>query len=334
MKKIIVTGGAGFIGSAYVRHAILNGFIVCNVDKLSYASNLSNVASVDNHENYSFTQIDICDEDAMSRLIEKFEPDALIHFAAESHVDRSISNPSDFIKSNILGTYNLLSCCENYYKNCCSEVFRFIHISTDEVFGSLDFSSHNKFDEGTPYDPSSPYSASKASSDHLVRAWVKTYDFPAIITNCTNNYGPFQNSEKFIPTIIRSALRGTSIPIYGNGENIRDWLYVDDHVDAISKVLKYGEVGETYTVGGENEFTNNEVATIICRLLDEIAPKKVGKYEDLIEYVEDRKGHDLRYAVDCSKIKREINWNQRYKFQDGIETTIKWYVENSEWWNT
>ena len=335
--KILVTGGAGFIGSAVIRHIIENtNDSVVNIDKLTYAGNLENLKDVSNSERYSFERIDICDKRALEETFSKYKPDAVMHLAAESHVDRSIDGPAAFIETNILGTYTLLEVARGYWLNLDEEMrvkFRFHHISTDEVFGDL-ADTDDLFTETTPYAPSSPYSASKASSDHLVRAWHRTYGLPAIITNCSNNYGPFHFPEKLIPLMILNALEGKPLPVYGKGNQIRDWLYVEDHARALYTVVTEGQVGETYNIGGHNEKQNIEVVKIICSLLEELAPNKpagVENYQDLITYVKDRPGHDLRYAIDASKIGKELNWTPSETFETGLRKTVQWYLDNQEW---
>jgi dTDP-glucose 4,6-dehydratase len=326
--KIIITGGYGFIGSNFILKQLKNKNIVLNIDKLTYAGNINNLKSIKNNTNYSFINEDICNYKAINKIINDFSPDIVVHFAAESHVDRSIDNPFPFVETNILGTTSLLESCLKYCNNKNVD-FKFIHISTDEVFGSLP--NHGFFNESTPYDPSSPYSASKASSDHLVRAWHKTYNLPTIITNCSNNYGPYQFPEKLIPLIITNCIDGKTLPVYGNGENIRDWLYVEDHCNAIDIVIKNGRVGETYNIGGSNEISNIDIVNAICTLLDEYLPKK-DSYSSLISYVEDRPGHDMRYAIDASKLKNELNWVPKETFDSGIRKTIEWYLNNESWW--
>lgn len=335
--RVIVTGGAGFIGSAVVRH-LLNGpsTQVVNLDKLTYAGNLDSLADVSNHPRYRFEHADICDRVALDRVFAQYKPDAVMHLAAESHVDRSIDGPADFISTNIVGTYHLLEASRNYWSRIEGEAakrFRFHHVSTDEVFGDLE-PGDQPFNETTSYAPSSPYSASKASSDHLVRAWGRTYDLPVLITNCSNNYGPHQFPEKLIPTVILNALKGNPIPVYGSGSNVRDWLYVEDHARALELVLSKGAVGETYNVGGRHEMANIDVVRAICTSLEKAAPIKpanVSRYVDLIAFVADRPGHDRRYAVDTGKIDRELGWSPSESFQTGIEKTVAWYLNNQEW---
>jgi len=329
--KILVTGGCGFIGSNYILSQIKQNHIL-NVDKLTYAGNIENLSSIANNSNYSFLEGDICDLEFISGAIEKFKPDKIVHFAAESHVDRSIDGPMTFVNTNILGTAVILSASLNYWNKYENQNdFRFLHISTDEVYGSLGPTGF--FKENTPYDPSSPYSASKASSDHLVRAWNRTYQFPALITNCSNNYGPFQFPEKLIPLMIANCLDEQPLPIYGKGNNIRDWLYVEDHCKAISSVLQNGKIGETYNIGGNNEIQNLEIVNLICSTLDELKPRKSGEsYKQLITFVVDRPGHDFRYAIDATKIKNNLKWEPVENFESGIIKTINWYLDNEDWW--
>ncbi|MDX1538556.1 dTDP-glucose 4,6-dehydratase [Arsukibacterium sp.] len=338
--KILVTGGAGFIGSAVVRHIIENtSNSLINVDKLTYAGNINSVAAVANNERYIFEQADICDAQSMKALFAKHEPDVVMHLAAESHVDRSIDGPAAFIETNIVGTYTLLEAARNYWKDLPEErkkAFRFHHISTDEVYGDL-HGTDDLFNETTPYSPSSPYSASKASSDHLVRAWHRTYGLPVIVTNCSNNYGPYHFPEKLIPIIILNALSGKPLPVYGKGDQIRDWLYVEDHARALYKVVTEGIVGETYNIGGHNEKQNIDVVKTICTILEQLAPIKnsslnIPNYESLITFVKDRPGHDLRYAIDASKIERELGWTPAETFESGLRKTVQWYLEHKEWW--
>ena len=329
--KIFVTGGSGFIGSNYILKQILsNDNIVLNIDKLTYAGNSNNLANIVNHPNYTFVHGDICDMECVSALISQFQPNIIVHFAAESHVDRSIENPLKFINTNVMGTATLLKSALHYLKDLNNN-FRFVHISTDEVFGSL--TSKGLFDEDTAYNPSSPYSASKAGADHLVKAWIKSYDFPAIITNCSNNYGPYQFPEKLIPLMITNCLGGKKLPIYGDGKNIRDWLYVNDHCDAIDAVIEHGQLGETYNIGGGNEIENLKLVDKICTLLDEFIPRSSDKsYRELITFVKDRPGHDYRYAIDSSKIKNELGWAPKEDFGSGLQKTIEWYINNKDWW--
>lgn len=334
LKKVLITGGAGFIGSNLVHYLVENKLAdVINVDKLTYAGNLLSLKQIEKESNYHFEKADICDQQAIRNIFNQYAPDIVMHLAAESHVDRSIEGPSEFLNTNIMGTYNLLEISYQYWKTLKDEKkdkFRFLHISTDEVFGSL--GREGIFTERTAYDPRSPYSASKASSDHLVRAWQHTYGFPALITNCSNNYGPYQYPEKLIPVIILNALQGKSIPVYGKGENIRDWLYVEDHVKALWLIINKGTIGETYCIGGNNEQRNIDVANMICELLDELnVNPKVSSHSDLITFVEDRPGHDLRYAIDATKIKRELGWQPEHSFREGFRDTVKWYLDNLQW---
>lgn len=330
--RLMVTGGAGFIGSAVVRTAISRGHDVLNVDKLTYAACLANVATAAKSDRYRFIQEDICNQAAISALLEEFRPDAVMNLAAETHVDRSIDGPAAFINSNIVGAYAMLEAARHWLsKGGAPKKFRFHHISTDEVYGSL--GPTGEFYETTPYQPNSPYSAAKASSDMLVRAWNETFDMPAVVTNCSNNYGEYQFPEKLIPVVIINALEGKPIPIYGKGDNIRDWLYVGDHVDALLLVAEKGVAGETYNVGGRAERTNIEIVQTICAILDELAPSADGKpYGSLITYVADRPGHDKRYAINCDKIERELGWRPATKFEDGMRKTVAWYLENRDWW--
>ena len=338
-KKILVTGGAGFIGSALIRNIISNtNHSVVNIDKLTYAGNLESLSSVESSERYSFELADICDPKKIKNIFEKHQPDLIIHLAAESHVDKSINTSSEFMQTNIIGTYVLLEQSRMYWgslENKRKDKFRFLHVSTDEVYGDLE-GANDLFTETTRYAPSSPYSASKASSDHLVRAWNRTYKLPTLITNCSNNYGPYQFPEKLIPTTILNALNGSSIPIYGDGKQIRDWLYVDDHTRALLEVGFMGKIGETFNIGGHNEILNIDVVKTICTLLDVLKPCKhynIAKYEELITHVEDRPGHDSRYAIDASKIVNELNWSPEETFNTGIKKTVEWYLENMNWCN-
>ncbi|WP_070968054.1 dTDP-glucose 4,6-dehydratase [Vibrio sonorensis] len=335
--KILVTGGAGFIGSAVIRHIIKNTRDeVVNVDKLTYAGNLESLSEIEGSERYVFEQVDICDAHQVKRIFEQHKPDVVMHLAAESHVDRSIDGPADFIETNIVGTYTLLEAARTYWNDLGKDrksAFRFHHISTDEVYGDLE-GTDDLFTEKTPYAPSSPYSASKASSDHLVRAWQRTFGLPTIVTNCSNNYGPYHFPEKLIPLVILNALEGKTLPVYGDGMQIRDWLFVEDHARALYKVVTEGEVSETYNIGGHNEKANIEVVKAICELLEELVPNKpkgVDKYEDLITYVADRPGHDVRYAIDASKIARELDWKPEETFESGIRKTVEWYLVNDTW---
>lgn len=338
MGTFLVTGGAGFIGSAVVRELISRADCkVVNVDKLTYAGNLESLASIADSPRYQFVHADICDALAMAKVFETYQPDVVMHLAAESHVDRSIDGPAEFVQTNIVGTYTLLEAARVYWFGLSPEqqsTFRFHHISTDEVYGDL-HGTDDLFTETTPYAPSSPYSASKASSDHLVRAWQRTYGLPTIVTNCSNNYGPFHFPEKLIPLMILNALNGKPLPVYGNGQQIRDWLYVEDHARALIHVAMTGAVGETYNIGGHNEKQNIEVVRTICALLEELAPNKpegVARYEDLITYVTDRPGHDVRYAIDASKIAAELGWTPQESFETGLRKTVQWYLQNANWW--
>jgi len=329
--KIIVTGGCGFIGSNFVLKMASNeSNKLLIIDKLTYAGNQNNLSSIKHKSNYTFIRADICDKKPIEDAINNFHPDAIVHFAAESHVDNSISGPMSFINTNILGTAMLLEICQSYIKSQNNNYFKFLHVSTDEVFGSL--KSTGSFSEKSPYNPSSPYSASKASSDHLVRAWYKTYNFPVLITNCSNNYGPYQYPEKLIPLIIKNCIDEKPLPIYGKGMNIRDWLFVEDHCDAIYSVLLDGKVGETYNIGGNNELQNIEIVKHICSIMDEVKPRKNGQsYDNLILFVPDRPGHDFRYSINTSKIKKELGWKPKESFKSGIRKTIKWYLDNMNW---
>jgi len=334
--KILITGGAGFIGSAVIRHVICHtSDSVVNVDKLTYAGNLESLSSVAESNRYQFEQVDICDQQELKRVFDLHQPDAVMHLAAESHVDRSIRGPGDFIQTNMVGTYTLLEASREYWLTMMDERragFRFHHISTDEVYGDL--GAQGLFTETTSYAPSSPYSASKAASDHLVRAWHRTYGLPVLITNCSNNYGPFHFPEKLIPLVILNALHGKSLPVYGDGAQIRDWLYVDDHARALWKVLTQGAIAETYNIGGHNERRNIDVVKTICGILDELVPDKPGgiaRYAELVTFVKDRPGHDLRYAIDASKIARELGWKPEETFESGIRKTVQWYLANQTW---
>jgi len=328
--KLLVTGGAGFIGSAVVRQAIGAGHEVANLDALTYAACLENVASVADNPLYAFEQADIRDAGALQRIFAKHQPDAVMHLAAESHVDRSIDGPAAFIETNVNGTYQLLEAARNYWNDQGKpEGFRFHHISTDEVYGTL--GATGMFTENTPYAPTSPYSASKAASDHLVRAWFETYGLPVVITNCSNNYGPYHFPEKLIPVVILRALAGEPIPVYGKGENIRDWLYVEDHADALLTVLQKGNVGRTYNIGGENEAKNIDLVRTICDILDRKRPTGT-PYAKQITYVTDRPGHDLRYAIDPTRIRTELNWRPSVTLEQGLERTVQWYLDNEDWW--
>ncbi|MCW8880312.1 MAG: dTDP-glucose 4,6-dehydratase [Kangiellaceae bacterium] len=338
MKNILVTGGAGFIGSALIRFLINNtSDCVLNLDKLTYAGNLESLQAIENNDRYSFVKADIRDYERVESLIHDFQPDFIMHLAAESHVDRSIDGPAEFISTNIVGTYTLLECARNYYQALSNErksKFRFHHISTDEVYGDLDEDS--KFREDSPYDPSSPYSASKASADHLVRAWQKTYGLPILLTNCSNNYGPYHFPEKLIPLMILNAMEGKPLPLYGDGKQVRDWLYVDDHVRALYQVVINGKVGETYNIGGSSEKQNIEVVRVICDHLNKLIEKKpsgIEDFNDLITFVQDRPGHDKRYAIDSSKINNELGWQPAESFDSGIKKTVEWYLKNQDWCN-
>tara|TARA_B100000965_G_scaffold59287_2_gene45352 strand:- start:1352 stop:2398 length:1047 start_codon:yes stop_codon:yes gene_type:complete len=333
MNKIFITGGSGFIGSNFIYYCIDKGYVVMNYDNLTYAGNEFNLEYLKNNQNYSFVNGDICNYDLLYNSIINFKPNFIVNFAAESHVDRSINCPQNFINTNILGTYHLLESSRKYYYQNKIELFKLLHISTDEVFGSLS-DNKNLFNEDSKYNPSSPYSASKASSDHLVNAWIKTYNFPALITNCSNNYGPYQYPEKLIPLVIQRCIFEEEIPVYGDGKNIRDWIYVKDHCEALYKVLNKGKIGDNYLIGGNQEKTNIEVVELICEILDEInTSDNLKSYKDLIKYVDDRPAHDYRYAVDCTKINTELNWNPKIGFNDGIRQTVKWYLENMDWLN-
>lgn len=338
ISRILVTGGAGFIGSAVVRHLIQNTpHEVANLDKLTYAGNLESLASISDSPRYRFYRVDICDGTALDTVFAEFKPTAVMHLAAESHVDRSIDGPAEFIQTNVVGTYSLLEAARRYWNGLPADeksAFRFHHISTDEVYGDLE-GTDDLFTETTPYAPSSPYSASKASSDHLVRAWHRTYGLPVLVTNCSNNYGPYHFPEKLIPHMILNALAGKPLPVYGDGSQIRDWLFVEDHARALVEVVTRGKVGETYNIGGHNEKRNLEVVQTLCDLLEELAPNKpegVERYRDLITFVKDRPGHDLRYAIDASKIERELGWKPQETFESGIRKTVQWYLDNRLWW--
>jgi dTDP-glucose 4,6-dehydratase len=339
--RLLITGGAGFIGSNLVRLALQQGHRVLNVDKLTYAGNLNSLSDIADHPNYHFAQLDICDTPAIAAAITEFQPDGIMHLAAESHVDRSIDGPSVFFQTNVLGTVSLLNAALQYWSNLeptVKERFRFLHVSTDEVYGSLGPSG--LFTEQTPYDPHSPYSASKAASDHAARAWCDTYGLPVLVTNCSNNYGPYQFPEKLIPVVILKCLRGEPIPVYGKGENIRDWLYVEDHCEALLTVITRGRIGETYNIGGNNEQRNIDLVHTLCDLMDELAPTAgrgaggEGGSSSLITFVKDRPGHDMRYAIDATKIKRELGWTPKQDHESGFRKTVQWYLDNSEWWQT
>ena len=332
MKKCLVTGGCGFIGSNYIRTVLdrEEDLHVVNLDKLTYAGNIQNLDGISSN-NLTIVKGDICDVDLVNSLFEKHHFDTVVHFAAESHVDRSIEGPAEFIQTNVVGTLNLLEQSRIFINKTNNDNFRFLHVSTDEVYGSL--GDDGKFLETTPYDPSSPYSASKAGSDHLVRAWNRTFGLPTLITNCSNNYGSYQFPEKLVPLMIINCLQGNPLPVYGKGENVRDWLFVGDHCDAIHTVLAKGEMGETYNIGGNNEIKNIDVVTIICSLLDEISPRENGSsYSDLITFVKDRPGHDFRYAIDAGKIRNDLGWSPNESFETGIRKTIHWYLDNQNWW--
>ncbi|WP_112478408.1 dTDP-glucose 4,6-dehydratase [Vibrio variabilis] len=336
--KILVTGGAGFIGSAVIRHILDNtSDSVINVDVLTYAGNLESLPDAAQSGRYSFEQVDICDFSQLERVFAEHQPDSVMHLAAESHVDRSIDGPAAFIQTNLVGTFNMLEVSRQYWNtldDSKKSAFRFHHISTDEVYGDLE-GTDDLFTEDTSYEPSSPYSASKAGSDHLVRAWGRTYGFPVLVTNCSNNYGPYHFPEKLIPLMILNALEGKPLPVYGDGMQIRDWLFVEDHARALYKVVTEGKLGETYNIGGHNEKANIEVVKTICALLEELVPNKpegVDEYQSLITYVKDRPGHDVRYAIDASKIERELGWKPEETFESGIRKTVEWYLNNKEWW--
>lgn len=332
--KIIVTGGAGFIGSSLCRYLVGTlGHQVVNLDKLTYASTLTSLKSIEDNANYYFEQADICDRDALNRIFSTHQPDAVMHLAAESHVDRSITGAADFIRTNITGTFELLEAARHYWSQLDEgrkEQFRFLQVSTDEVYGSL--GDEGLFSETTAYDPRSPYSASKASADHLALAWHETYGLPVVVSNCSNNYGPFHFPEKLIPLIILNALDEKPLPVYGDGANIRDWLFVDDHARALFEILSKGQLGEKYNVGGRNERKNIDVVRTICRILDQRRPRNSGSYENLITFVTDRPGHDARYAIDASKLENELGWRAKETFETGIEKTVDWYLDNSWWW--
>ncbi|NLX26862.1 MAG: dTDP-glucose 4,6-dehydratase [Lentisphaerae bacterium] len=334
MKKILVTGGAGFIGSAVCRYLVKDKqYSVLNLDKLTYAGVPASLTEIEESPLYRFEKADVCDKQAVSALFADFQPDAVMHLAAESHVDRSIDGPAAFIETNVVGTYTMLECAREYWNSLPEEHkanFRFHHISTDEVYGSL--GAEGLFEETTPYDPRSPYSASKASSDHLVKAWFHTYGLPVVVTNCSNNYGPYHFPEKLIPLVILNALDEKKLPVYGKGDNIRDWLYVEDHARALVCVVEKGTPGETYNVGGRNERTNLEVVETICSILDELKPRASGSYKDLITFVTDRPGHDRRYAIDATKLETELGWKAQENFETGIRRTVQWYLDNAWWW--
>jgi dTDP-glucose 4,6-dehydratase len=333
-RSYLITGGAGFIGSNLVHKLVREGHRVMNVDKLTYAGNLASLAGVAESPDYEFLQADIADEAAMKDVVARFRPDRIMHLAAESHVDRSIDGPLEFVRTNVMGTAVLLHAAHGYWSGldeAAKAEFRFLHVSTDEVFGSLGETGY--FTETSPYDPHSPYSASKASSDHMARAWADTYGLPIVVTNCSNNYGPYQFPEKLIPVVILKALRGEAIPVYGKGENIRDWLHVEDHCDALVAVVENGKLGETYNIGGDNELKNIDLVRILCKHLDELRPREDGaKYEGQITYVTDRPGHDMRYAIDASKIRGELGWQPTWKAEEGFRATVEWYLKNGDWY--
>ena len=334
-RSILITGGAGFIGSHVVRRFVNRypGYNIINFDKLTYAGNLESLKEIEDSPLYRFAQLDICDAEGVRQLFDDFQPDAIMHLAAESHVDRSIDDPLCFVRTNVLGTANLLQCALDYWRNLPDDrrqTFRFQHISTDEVYGSL--GPDGLFTEKTPYDPKSPYSASKASSDHLVRAWGHTFGLPVLLSNCSNNYGPYHFPEKLIPLIILNALDGKQLPIYGKGDNIRDWLFVEDHAKALWLINQKGVPGETYNIGGRNERTNLQVVQTVCRILDELRPKTQGRYEDQIVFVADRPGHDRRYAIDADKLRNHLGWQPEENFDTGIRRTVQWYLDNAWWW--
>ena len=334
--KILVTGGCGFIGSNLVRHLLESPeHEVLNIDKLTYAGNPRSLNDLEGNSRYEFSQTDICDASAITEIIGRFTPDWIMHLAAESHVDRSIDGPGEFVQTNVMGTFTLLQAARTHFKTLSGEAkerFRFLHVSTDEVYGSLGV--EGLFSESTPYDPHSPYSASKAASDHLARAWADTYGLPVLVTNCSNNYGPFQFPEKLIPVVILKALRGEPIPVYGKGENIRDWLYVGDHAEALHLVMAKGKTGETYNIGGNNERQNIDIVRLLCSLLDDLHPREDSKgYAEQITFVTDRPGHDLRYAIDASKIKKELNWSPKQDHTSGFRKTVQWYLDNEDWTN-
>lgn len=331
--RVVVTGGAGFIGSALVRHLVLEKrYEVLNLDKLTYAGTETSLQRISGEPGYRFLRADICDGEAVSRMLSDFQPDRIMHLAAESHVDRSINGAQDFINTNIVGTFTLLECARAYWSALepgRKQAFRFLHVSTDEVYGSL--GDEGLFSEATSYDPSSPYSASKAASDHLAKAWVRTYGLPVVVSNCSNNYGPYHFPEKLIPLIILNALQGQALPVYGNGANVRDWLYVEDHARALDIIAERGRIGETYNVGGRNEWRNIDVVTQICDLMDRLRPRET-PHSQLITYVTDRPGHDARYAIDATKLETELGWRAQETFDTGIEKTVRWYLDNEWWW--
>ena len=331
--KLLVTGGAGFIGSAVVRLAVARGHQVVNLDALTYAANLANVSPVEASPLYSFVQADIRDPAALDRVFEASQPDIVLHLAAESHVDRSIDGPDNFVYTNIIGTFNMLEAARKYWQGVGRpKGFRFHHVSTDEVFGSLPADPAIQFTEATAYDPRSPYSASKAASDHLVRAWYETYGLPVVLSNCSNNYGPYHFPEKLVPLTILQALAGRALPVYGDGSNIRDWLYVDDHAEALLLVATKGRLGRSYNIGGENERTNLQLVKTICTILDRLNPRSTGAYAELISFVADRPGHDSRYAIDPTRMRRELGWRPTVTVEEGLERTVRWYLDNEAWW--
>lgn len=331
----LITGGCGFIGSNFIHQNSQSEHVVVNIDKLAYSSNILSLDDVSKQVNYLFYRIDICDADSLKLLFDKHHPSIVFNFAAESHVDRSIDYPMDFIQTNVVGAFTLLNAAKIYYESLSEDmrkVFKFIQVSTDEVYGSLPLNEGQNFNEDSPYRPNSPYSATKASADHLARAYYKTYGLPTIVTNCSNNYGPYQFPEKLIPMMIESALAEKELPIYGNGQNVRDWLYVEDHCRALLAVAMRGRAGETYNIGGRCERSNIEVVRLICDIMDELRPRKNGRsYRELIAFVKDRPGHDLRYAIDCSKIEKELGWRPEMPFDQGMRQTVKWYLDNREW---
>ena len=331
--KLLITGGAGFIGSAVVRLAISQGYQVLNLDALTYAANLANLTGVADHSNYTFVRADIRDRAALDKIFEELQPDIVMHLAAESHVDRSIDGPTNFVETNINGTFNMLEAARKYWLAADRpEDFRFHHVSTDEVYGSLPIDPSIRFTELTAYNPRSPYSASKAASDHLVRAWHETYDMPVVLSNCSNNYGPYQFPEKLIPVIILNALYERPLPIYGDGSNVRDWLFIEDHARALLLVATQGVVGRSYNIGGENERTNLQIVKTICKILDRLNPRETGPYEDLINFVFDRPGHDARYSIDPTRIRRELGWQPSVTVEQGLDLTVQWYLDNEAWW--
>lgn len=333
MAKFLVTGGLGFIGSAFVRKALELGFSIVNLDAITYAANLDNLDKYDRHKDYDFEAVDLIDHPNLDEIFDKYQPDGVVHFAAESHVDNSIDRPSKFIQTNVLGTFNLLEASRRYWdKRGKPDHFRLLHVSTDEVFGSLKLASQGKFTEETRYDPRSPYSASKASSDHLVNAWRHTYGLPTIVTNCSNNYGPFQFTEKLIPRVIVNALSGRTIPVYGDGSNVRDWLYVDDHVNALLCLLRSNLKYNKYNIGGNSEISNIKLVKHLCEIMEEITAVEHGSYSNLIKFVADRPGHDLRYAISYERITNELGWQPSLGLLEGLQITVRWYLDNKAWW--